>query len=118
MRKLYHFTLGFPKGLRTKFGVIAITYTHTAQLAAEDGKYGRMTLPSTINTSKARCIEAEVKDRVVTKLVYIVKYNHTLNMTLVISRDLSVRAVRFSERSDKLKISNKDRYTIPPKAKR
>jgi len=116
MKKLYHFELGFPKGLKTKFGIIPITYTQHAQKAAEDDRYGKMVLPSTINTTTARCIEAEVNGNVVSKLVYRAKYNHELDMILVLSRDCSVRTVWFNKRGDKHKTLDASKYTVPTKA--
>ena len=117
MKKLYHCELGFPKGLKTRFGFIPITYTQYAQKAAEDDTYGKIVLPSTLNTSSSKCIEAEVTDSVVTKLVYCVKYNNDLDMVLVLSRDCSVKAVRFHKRSDGHPKVNSNRYTIPSKEK-
>lgn len=115
MKQLYHFEVGFPKGLKTKFGVIPITYTSHAQKAEQNDKYGTIVLPSTINTTTAQCVEAEVKDRVVTKLVYRVKYNHELDIVLVLNRDCSVRAVGFNQRGDKYQTLNISKYTVPPK---
>ena len=117
MKKLYHCELGFPKGLKHKFGIIPVTYTQHAQKAAEDDRYGKMVLPSTINTTTARCIEAEVKDSVVTKLVYRLKYNHELDMIVVLSRDCSVRTVWFNKRSDRHSTLDASKYTIPSKEK-
>jgi len=117
MKKLYHCELGFPKGLKTKFGVIPVTYTQHAKKAAEDDRYGKIVLPSTINTSTARCIEAEVKDNVVTKLVYRIKYNNDLDMIAVLSRDCSVRTVWFNKRTDKHSTLDASKYTIPSKEK-
>lgn len=114
MKKRYHYTLGFPKGLKTKFGVIPITYTKNAQNAAQDENFGSMVLPSTINTTTAHCIEAEINERVVTKLVYRLKYNHEIDMTLVLNRDCSVRALWFNKRGEKRAI-NPDMFTIPEK---
>ena len=114
-KELYHFKLGFPKGLKTKFGIIPITYTALAQKSVEDSKHGKIVLPSTINTTTARCVEAEVKDRVVTKLVYRIKYNNELDMILMLNRDCSVKNTHIVPRGDKYQTVELNRYTVPPK---
>lgn len=118
MKELYHCDLGFPKGLKTRFGVIEITYTNHAKKAAEDDRYGKIVLPSTINTTTSKAIEVEIQNRVVTKIVYRMKYNNDLDMILVLSRDLSVRTVWFNKRGDKHMTLDKSKYTIPSKEKR
>ena len=113
MTNLYHFELGFPKGLKTDFGVINLTYTYHARKAAETDRYGYMELPVSLDTSEAKAIEVEVIDNAVTKIVYRIRYNSHLDMVLVVTNDARVKTVWFNKRNDKHKTLDTSRYTIP-----
>jgi len=110
---LYHFEIGFPKGLETKFGVIEVTYKRHALNAAETDRYGRIDLPRTINTDTAKAIEVEVINRQVVKIVYRTKYNDDFDLILVLSRDASVRTVWLNSVNDKHKTLDRSKYDKP-----
>jgi len=110
---LYHFEIGFPKGLITKFGVIEVTYKRHALNAAETDRYGRIDLPRTINTDTAKAIEVEVINRQVVKIVYRTKYNDDFDLILVLSRDASVRTVWLNSVNDKHKTLDRNKYDKP-----
>lgn len=115
MDGLYHFELGFPKGLKTKFGVVPVTYTRHAKQASMNDRYGRIDLPKTINTSKAKAIEVEIKKGAVTKIVYRTKYNTECDLIMVMSRDCSIRTVWLNKREDKHTTLDESKYVRPTK---
>jgi hypothetical protein len=109
MKKLYHFELGFPEGLRTSFGVVSLKYTNHAKRAASNDRYGKINLPKTIDTNGAKCIEAEVTNGVASKLVYRVGYDEDLDIVMVLRSNLVI-TVWFNKKSDKHKTLDASKY--------
>ena len=81
---LYHFKLGFPKGFISRIGRIQLDYSRHAVDAAQSDRYGSLKLPTYIDTDKAICIEAEILDKSVLKLVYRISYTNTLDLIVVV----------------------------------
>lgn len=101
---LYHKDLGFPKGFNSKVGTRFLTYSQHAKLSAINDRYGRIDLPVSVNTNTALCIEAEIANKAVTKLVYRVSYNNTLDLVLVVmpkGAQFIVKTVWLNLKSDK-----------------
>ena len=80
---LYHKDLGFPKGFNSQVGTVLLQYTQHAKLAALSDKYGRIELSKTLNTSEAECIELQVEQGQVTKLVYRIAYDTGRDLVIV-----------------------------------
>lgn len=81
--KLYHYTLGFPKGFSSNVGTVQLTFTGHALHAALTDRYGRIVLPKSIDTREALCIEALIEGGQVGKLVYRTAYSKNYDLILV-----------------------------------
>lgn len=112
-KKLYHFEIGFPKGLNTKFGVLELNYTRHALNAANNDRYGRVNLPRKINTDNAKTIEVEVTDNYVTKIVYRIHYNDRYDLCVVVGVECRVYTVWMNERNDGHRTLNRTKYDKP-----
>lgn len=116
---LYHFQVGFPKGFISRIGTVPLQYTKHAQDAAAADRYGALKLPTSIDTNKAICIEAEIESGRVLKLVYRLGYTDTLDLiVVVVPCGLSFRAktVWANLHTDKHATLNSERYTQPEAA--
>ena len=117
---LYHFKIGFPKGLisKARLGVIEPKYSRHAQLAALDDRYGNIDLPERINTNKEKVIEAEVIGAKITKIVYRMRYTDFLDLIVVLTSQGIVKTVWLNETKDKhsnLSYKSYMKYSKPPK---
>jgi hypothetical protein len=100
---LYHYQLGFPKGFSGKVGTVVLQYGAHALRAANEDRYGLVNLPKTLNTSAALCVEVELLDGAVIKLVYRVRYSADLDLVLAVSpksNTLFVRTVWLQSKND------------------
>jgi len=112
-KKLYHFEIGFPKGLNTKLGVLDLFYTRHALNAARDDRYGKINLPRRINTDKAKAIEVEVTGYRVTKIVYRIHYNDKFDLVIVVGEECRVYTVWLNAKDDKHKTLDHRKYDRP-----
>lgn len=86
-QKIYHYTLGLPKGFSGNVGTVALKYTRHAVEASQNDKYGPIKLPSQIDTSQALCVEVYLQDGAVSKLVYRVQQSGPCDLVLVVVPD-------------------------------
>lgn len=112
-KKLFHFEIGFPKGLNTRLGTLKLYYTKHAFRAARNDRYGRILLPDTLNTDKAKAIEVELTGRYVTKIVYRVGYNKNHDLVLVVGENNRVYTVWLNEKYDTHKTLDRTKYDRP-----
>ena len=113
MTGLFHYQVGFPKGLITKLGTIDLKYTGHALKASKDDRYGAMTLPKRLNTNKAQAVEVEIIRGMVTKIVYRADYNQELDIVLVVNRDCLVYTVWFNRKDDDHSTLDESKYSKP-----
>lgn len=113
MKKLFHFEIGFPKGLNTKLGVLKLTYTKHALRAANNDRYGYINLPDAINTNNAKAIEVEITGHHVTKIVYRIDYNEKHDLVLVVGEACRVYTVWLNEKNDTHKTLDRTKYDTP-----
>ena len=78
--ELYHTELGFPKNVDLPSGIFNLSYSHHAQNASYDDRYGQMHLPDTLNVDDAKLIEIEVENNQVVKGVYRINYSDDLDL--------------------------------------
>lgn len=113
---LYHFQIGFPKGVLTacRAGIVRPKYLRHALAASQDDRYGKINLPETFNTNKAKVIEVEMKGpRYVCKVVYRVRHCDEYDLIVVMNPDCTVRTVWLNSRKDKHSTLDYSRYAIP-----
>lgn len=80
---LYHKDLGFPKDFNPKVGTVCLTYNNHAHEASKSDRYGAIVLPRSLNTNKAECIELQLIEGRVSKLVYRIGYSKALDLCIV-----------------------------------
>jgi hypothetical protein len=110
---LYHKDIKLPKGFNSAIGTICLTYSNHAHQTARSDKYGSIVLPRSINTNKALCFEVELIEGKVTKLVYRVAYDSTLDLILVCrpkGNGFNVTTVWLNLKSDKHATLDLTRY--------
>lgn len=116
MKGLYHYQLGLPK-VQLPQGVALLEYTGHAKRAANDDRYGVITLPVALDTSAAKVIEVEVDGNAVTKVLYRVSYDHKHDLCLaVIPRRYGawlVKTVWLNRKDDTHRTLDEKRYTRP-----
>jgi len=101
---LYHYTLGFPRGFSSKVGRVNLKYGRHALEASQNDRYGAVKLPLNIDTNAAACIETEIDQGQVLKLVYRVPYNAGLDLVLVViprGSEFFVKTVWLNQKTDK-----------------
>lgn len=111
---LYHFQTGFPKGMPTSFGIIPLRYSRHAIQASQNDRYGFIDLPPTLDTKKAKLIEIEVTEGVISKVVY--RHKHCRNYDLVmviIPQGGIVKTVWLNSNRDKHNTLNRKKYSKP-----
>lgn len=112
---LYHFQVGIPKELKTRFGVLQLRYTQHALSAANSDRYGAMQLPHTLDTESAKVIEveADIFGNVV-KVLYRVPHCANFNLILaVIPAEGFVKTVWLNQKNDCHKTLDRAKYTQP-----
>ncbi len=100
---LYHYQIYMPPKFNPKVGTVVLQYGPHALRAANTDRYGAVRLDSTLNTNRALCVEVELIDGQVTKLVYRISYSAALDLVLVVSPKMGhffVRTVWLQEKSD------------------
>lgn len=110
---LYHYTLGFPNGFSSTVGVRKLMYTHHAKNAALTDRYGIINLPTQLDTNNAKCIEVEILNGKVSKLVYRIKYNNAVDLVLVVVpyiTEFKVKTVWLNKIEDKHATLNISKY--------
>lgn len=115
---LYHFEVGFPKGVEKnlkKIGTVNnIEYLFHAKKAAMNDRYGIIELPDTLNVAKSKIIEVEVLNNRVTKMVFRTAYDNKFDIVVVMNLpDLSVRTIWLNKRSDKHRTLDRSKYDKP-----
>lgn len=110
---LFHYQIGFPKGLKTNFGTILLNYSAHALQASKDDRYGAMTLPKVLDTTKAKAIEVEVINNVVKKIVFRTHYDKELDIVIVVNRYRLVHTVWFNRKDDKHETLDATKYSKP-----
>ena len=99
--ELYHTELGFPKNVDLPSGIFNLSYSHHAQNASYDDRYGQMHLPDTLNVDDAKLIEIEVENNQVVKGVYRINYSDDLDLIIVMIPQKSfVKTVWFNKTTD------------------
>lgn len=85
MNNFYHKDLGLPKNIKTNWGIMRLVYTPHALRAAENDRYGQITLPEIFDTSKAEVIEIEVdQDGCVAKILYRVSHCNMYDLCIAL----------------------------------
>jgi hypothetical protein len=110
---LFHYQVGFPKGLKTNLGTLQLKYTAHALKASKNDRYGDMTLPKKLNTATAKPIEVEIIRGMVTKMVYRADYNEELDIVIVVNRDCLVYTVWFNRKDDDHPTLDTTKYAKP-----
>jgi len=115
---LYHFQVGFPKGVENnlkKIGKISnVEYLFHAKKAAMNDRYGIIDLPKTLNLSTSKIIEVEVLNNRVTKIVFRTHYDVKFDLVVVMNLpDLSVRTVWLNSKTDKHRTLDRSKYDKP-----
>ena len=111
---LYHSELGFPTNIELPKGIFNLNYSHHAQTASYDDRYGQMSLPTTLDVNDAQLIEIEVEDNEVVKGVYRTSYNTDLDLIIVMIPQRSfVKTVWFNKTTDTHKTLQAWKYKRP-----
>lgn len=113
-RQLYHFELGFPSSAQMHFGQMLLEYSTHARTAAQNDRYGDISLPLSLDTHQATVIEIEMFGNKTTKVLYRVPYNaqHDLMIALIPDRRY-VKTVWLNRKDDAHKTLEEWRYDIP-----
>lgn len=107
----YHFEVGIPAHLKTKWGVIPLTYSQHAKREARGDRYLPIRLPAKLDTNAAKVIEVETEGDVVTKVLYRVPYDTEHDLVLaVMPRQRFVRTVWLNRKSDTHKTLKREEY--------
>lgn len=110
---LYHYKLGIPSYLQTRYGVILLNYgKHSLEKAFERaGKTFKV--PVRLDTDKAQVIEVESNEkREVVKVVYRIKFNHKEDLCIVVMPwTWKVKTVWLNDVDDKHYTLNEHPYT-------
>lgn len=108
---LFHYQLGLPKIINTNFGIMTLNYgKHSLKESILD-KYGKINLPLTLDTSKAKVIEIEAKNRYAENILYRIPYNDNYDLLLaVIPATQFVKTVWLNDKNDKHCTLDKTKY--------
>lgn len=108
---LYHAEICLPKGFVAPTHVIRPVYSQHAIRAARSDRYGLMELPATISLRCAQVIEVGVLSGRVSKILFRLQYDDTLDMCIVvIPGRWFVKTVWFNERTDSHATLDRSRY--------
>ena len=115
---LYHFEVGFPKGVEKnlkKIGKVTnVEYLFHAKRAAMHDRYGIIDLPDAVNLSTSKIIEVEVLNNKVTKVVFRILYDNKFDLVLVMNLpNLSIRTVWLNSKTDKHRTLDRNKYDKP-----
>lgn len=115
--KHYHYTLGFPKGLKMTFGIMMLNYSqHALNRAREDsynGGLGEIVPPTVLDTNKARVLEVGVKDGKVDKVLYRIPYQDGFDLILAVAPiKRLVKTMWINKEGDEHNNLNYDKYSV------
>lgn len=110
---LYHFETGLPLSAELfKLGTVPLRYSKHARFAALDDRYGPIDLPETLNTNVAKVIEVEVTAGRVSKIVYRISYDDSMDIVFAISNGGMVKTVWLNMKDDTHMSLKINRYRI------
>ena len=115
---LYHVDVAMPKRVKSKApkGIQRPTYSGHARKAAQSDRYGLLQLPDLLDMGQSVLVEAEEfsKAAPLTKIVFRVQYNETLDMVVVAipqpHSQLFIKTVWFNETNDTHKTLDTNRF--------
>ena len=109
--KLYHKDLGFPSKMRFPKGMVTLEYSRHALKAALDDRYGRFSLPRSINIDSCEVIEAETVNGALNKLVVRFSIDNERDICIVfMPRTKLVKTVWINVKGDTHKTLDKSKY--------
>jgi hypothetical protein len=94
-------------------GTYTLRYGNHAKYEAAMDRYGVITLPLVLDTTKHKLIEIEVENDIVVKSVYRKNHKPGLDITVVVMRDGFVKTVWFNKTTDVHKTLDRSKYNRP-----
>ena len=114
--KLYHKEIGFPDSLEMPNGfspVVKLRYSNHATAEALFDRYGKITLPASVDVRKGDTFEVEATNNVVSKMAVRFPYDATRDIIIVLHPvDGFVRTVWFNLKTDKHKTLDRSKYSV------
>ena len=112
--KLYHYKIGFPKHLKTNFGILRLKYGQYALERAYDRMGKVFTPPSHLDTSTAKVIEIESENDKTIKVVYRIPFfpNEDLCLAVLVNSGV-VKTIWLNHINDHHWSLKKERYQKP-----
>jgi hypothetical protein len=110
---LYHAEIGLPKWFKAPTATVTPRYGNHARFEAQVDRYGKITLPRTIDLSKMQVIEVEVLEGRVTKILFRGTLDATRDLCIVLTADMYVKTCWINLKSDTHKTLNKSKYNRP-----
>lgn len=110
---LYHRDIGFPKSVKHMEGRIMLSYSSHAFNASKDDRYGKITLPKSLNVDLADLVEIEVVGNSVVKGVYRTQHNDKFDLVIVILNTGFVKTVWLNAKDDKHRTLDHSKYSKP-----
>lgn len=108
---LYHRDVYMPPVAANMRFAVLLRYGQHARDAAITDRYGKLDLPSVLDTREATLIEAELRGNTVIKAVYRMPLNEKLDICLVVHpRDGFVRTVWANLRDDDHRTLDRSKY--------
>lgn len=112
MSALYHSEVFMPPAYARPCFHGKLRYSHHAQAAAADDRYGQFKLPEQLDMRWADLIETEVADGDVLKQVWRVPLDGSRDLVLAIQRGGFVRTVWINLHSDKHNTLDRSKYQL------
>ena len=117
---LFHTELGFPSTFQPPTGSRELEYSHHAQKAALDDRYGHIDLPPRINLDKMKLIEVGVENGRVSKFLYRGELDDDRDICIVAipkpkGQKWFVKTVWINESNDKHRSLDASKYLKPKK---
>lgn len=111
---LYHAEIGLPANFQAPRHVIRPRYSRHAVEAAQSDRLGTVELPATIALREAKVIEVGVANGRVSKILFRVSYNDTLDLCFVVIPGGSwfCKTIWLQEKSDLHKTLRRERYAV------
>lgn len=110
---LYHKDIRLPDNFRAPTHSVNINYSHHARKAANNDRYGVMTLPPRLALSHLEVIEVGMENGRVAKILFRTEYDHRLDMCIVLVPGKDAwfcKTVWYNERTDKHKSLDRSKY--------
>lgn len=109
---LYHSDIRLPDGFRTPVSTVAVKYSRHAERAAQNDRYGKIDLPTSLDLSTGKVIEVGVEGGKVVKVLFRFPYTRRCDLCIVLcpGRPAFCKTVWLNERTDKHVSLDRSKY--------